>query len=217
MRAVTVNAAQLVGLETLKVGAIFDLVSARGVEVNSLADTVRQSIASSDAVKEATKLPAGRVASSRTVATAVKLLSNTGVTQIMVPMSTGMSETQTQTRLTADGSTVTETVKADPIAFEERTVQQFVLAVQSESVGSVLGLLNDQDPLYVSVRPLADDSETRQTTNHSSQIDRPVRAVIQEHVRGTDITSEVFLTDRPDEPLAMMPSYNDGGNAGEGR
>jgi flagella basal body P-ring formation protein FlgA len=205
MRAVTVNAAQLVGLETLKVGTIFDLVAARGVEVNALADTVRQSIASSDAVKEATKLPAGRVASSRTVATAVKLLSNTGVTQIMIPKSTGPTETQTQTRLTADGSTVTETVKSDPITFEERTVPQYVLAIQSEFVGSVLGLLDDQNPLYVSVRPLSNDVESERFGNHNREIDRPVRAVIQEHVRGQDITSEVFLTDRP-EPLAMTAS-----------
>lgn len=217
MRAVTVNAAQLVGLETLKVGALFDLVAARGVDVSSLADTVRQSIASSDAVKEATKLPIGRVASLRTVATAVELLSNTGVTQIKVPTSTGMTETQTQTRLTADGSTITETVKADPIAFEERTVPQYVLAIQSEFVGSVLGLLDDQNPLYVSVRPLTNDVESHESSNQGSEIDRPVRAIIQEHVRGTDITSEVFLTDRP-EPLAMMHGTEFGdANAFEGR
>ncbi|QDS91716.1 hypothetical protein FF011L_04490 [Roseimaritima multifibrata] len=202
MRAVTVNATQLVGLETLRVGAVFDLVSARGVQVNSLADSVRQSIASSDAVKEATKLPAGRVAASRTVASGVRLLSNTGVTQIMVPKSTGKKETQTQTRLAADGSTVTETLIADPVVFEERTVQQFVLAIKSEFVGSVLGLLDDQNPMYVSVRPLTHDNGS---DDASDEVDRPVRAVIQEHVRGTDITSEVFLTDRP-EPLSTLDS-----------
>jgi hypothetical protein len=211
MRAVTVNGAQLVGLETLKVGAIFDLVSARGVEVNSLADSVRQSIASSDAVKEATKLPAGRVASSRIVASEVKLLSNTGVAQIMVPRATGPTETQTQTRLTADGSTVTETVRADPVTFEERTVPQYVLAIQSEFVGSVLGLLDNQNPLYVSVRPITNEVESPQSSKQRHEIDRPVRAVIQEHVRGTEITSEVFLTDQP-EPLAMISSDEHGDN-----
>ncbi|XZE51437.1 hypothetical protein SH139x_003088 [Planctomycetaceae bacterium SH139] len=204
MRAVTVNAGQLIGLETLQVGAVFDVVSARGVEVNSLADNVRRSIGSSDAVREATKLPAGRVASSRTVASAVKLLSNTGVAKIMVPTSTGMSESQTQTRLTADGSTITETVKTDPVTFEERTVAQYVLAVQSEFVGSVLGLLDDQNPLYVSVRPLTDDNGGETSSNHGKNSDRPVQAVIQEHVRGPDITSEVFLTDHP-EPFASLP------------
>jgi hypothetical protein len=146
----------------------------------------------------------------------VKLLSNTGVTQIMVPTSTGPTETQTQTRLTADGSTVTETVRAEPIAFEERTVQQFVLAIQSEFVGSVLGLLDDQNPLYVSVRPLIQRNEPRGASDQTDKVNRPVRAVIREHVSGSDITSEVFLTDRP-ESLAMPIAAEGNASAGEGR
>ena len=209
MRAVTVNASQVVGMETLRVGAVFDLVAARGVEVNSLAGTVRQSLASSDAVREAMKLPGGRVAASRTIATQVKLLSNTGTTQVLVPKSTGATESQTQTRLAADGSTVTETVRQDPVNFEERTVQQFVLAVESEFVGSVLGLLDDQNPLYVSILPLSDRDESHVQGGQPVTANRPVRAVIQEHVRGIEISSEVFLTDRP-ETIAVMPLAVDG-------
>ncbi|MFG0267929.1 MAG: hypothetical protein ACF8AM_22660 [Rhodopirellula sp. JB055] len=216
MRAVTANASQIVGLETLQVGAVFDLVAARGVEVDSLGDSVRRSIGSGDAVKEATKLPAGRVSASRTVAARVKLLSNTGTTQIAVPKSTGVTETQTQTRLTADGSTITETVKADPIAMEERTVQQFVLAVPSESVGMVLGLLDNQNPLFVSVRPLVEEHHSVDASGKRANEEQPVHAVIQEHVRGMEVNSEVFLTDRA-EPLAAAPvSAGNNANAFEG-
>jgi flagella basal body P-ring formation protein FlgA len=204
MRGVTVNATQIVGLDSLSVGTVFDLVSARGIEVNSLADKVRQSIASSDAVKEATKLPGGRVAASRTVATQVKLLTNSGTVQVIVPKLGGVSEKQTQTQLTADGSTVTETVKSDPVTFEERTVPQFVLAVPNEFVGSVLGLLDAQNPLHVSLRPVNESSIQNADASRQGESDPAVRAVLQEHVRGTKIEKEVFLTDRPEPLVATL-------------
>jgi hypothetical protein len=209
MRAVTVNAAQLIGLETMKVGSVFDIIAASGVETNSLADNVRQSIASSDALREATKLPVGRVAASRTVAIKVKLLSNSGQAQILIPKVTGASESQRQTRLTADGSTITETVKSDPVTFEERTVQQYIIAVPEESVGAVLGLLDPETPLFVSVRPLESTDANNQANEPDNSVAHPVRAIIQQHIRGTDITSEVFLTDRP-EPLALTSSQSAG-------
>ncbi|TWT93525.1 SAF domain protein [Neorhodopirellula pilleata] len=204
MRGVTVNATQIVGLDSLSVGTVFDLVSARGIEVSSLADKVSQSIASSDAVKEATKLPGGRVAASRTVATQVRLLTNSGTVQIIVPKLGGVSEKQTQTQLTADGSTVTETVKSDPVTFEERTVPQFVLAVPDEFVGSVLGVLDTQNPLHVSLRPVNESSIQNADFSRQGESDPAVRAVLQEHVRGTRIEKEVFLTDRPEPLVATL-------------
>ncbi|QDV12602.1 SAF domain protein [Rosistilla oblonga] len=203
MRAITVNAAQIVGLDSVRVGTVFDLVSARGVEVASLADSVRPSISSPDAVQEATKLPGGRVAASRIIATEVELLSNIGVVQIAVPTSTGPGETQRQTQLNADGSTVTETVRTAPVVFEQRNVQQFVLAVPQEAVGSILGLLDTDNPLQVAIRPPSQDPVSNATadreypTNHADGASAAVRAVLQEHVRGTKIDTEVFLTDRP--------------------
>ncbi len=200
MRGVTVNADQIIGLQSLPIGSVFDLVSASGVEISALGDKVRPSISSPDAVKEAAKLWQGRVAAARPVALNVRLLSNVGTVKVTVPRVGAVTKRQSQTQMTADGSTVTETVESDPTVFEERTVPQFVLAVPVESVGEVLGLLDVNYPLQVSLRP----SKTNQSESSGDALNlqgepatsaQPIRAVIQEHVRGQDIQSEVFITD----------------------
>ncbi len=196
MKGVTVNAAQVVGLETLPVGTVFDVVAAKGIEVNALADAVRQSLSSADAVREVTKLPAGKVAASRVIAQNVQLVSNFGVTKIVLPRVGAVTETQTQTRLSPDGSTITETTKSDPTVYEERTVAQYVLAVPEEAVGTVMALLDPQAPLQISLHPVTvtdDDAKSGSTKKYDSTA---VRAVVQEHVRGAEISKEVFLTDR---------------------
>ena len=194
MRGVTVNAAELLGLSTVPIGTKFDIVSAAGVDVNSLADTVRQSLSSADAVREASKFSGGRISASRTVASQVKLLSNLGEAQVLIAQPGSVTETQSQTQLTPDGSTITETTKSAPVTYETRTVQQYVLAVPEGSVSSLLGLLDPQRPLRVSLRPEVE--KTTETLNPTPE--PPVRPVIQEHIRGTDRQREIFLTDRPD-------------------
>ena len=196
MRGITVNSRQIVGLESIRPGIAFDLVAARGVEVNSLADSVRQTLSSSDAVREATKLPVGRVAASRTVATGAVLLSELGDSTILIQTGGAANEEERETRITPDGSTVTETVKRDPVVASEFTVQRFVLAVPESQVGSVLGLLDIQNPLFVSLQPLSGNQPSIDFRDSSQSVDAPVRAVIREHIRGSEIRSEVFLTDR---------------------
>jgi len=198
MRGVTVNSAQISGLGAVSPGVSFDLVAARGVEVTSLADDVRQSLSSPDAVREAAKLPGGKVSVSRVVASGVRWLTDLGESTVVVENRTGPVQRQTQTRLLADGSTVTEIVTESPSAFEQRTVREYVLAVPEESVGAVMGLLDVHNPLAVSLRPLSGDyEESEQSESNGASADPPVRAVIQEHLRGTDIRSEVFLTNAP--------------------
>jgi flagella basal body P-ring formation protein FlgA len=207
MRGVTVNSAQVLGLESLAEGSRFDLATADSVDVISLGDEIRQSLASSDAVREAAKLPSGNVSTSRVIANDVLLLSDLGESTITVQTVAAPAQTQTRTRLTPDGSTITEEVIEQPsFASEQRTVRSYILAVPESSLSAVVGMLDVQLPLAASILPL-DTANAAQTSMSVSaprgpgsqmmRTEAPVRAVIQEHVRGTEIRTEVFLTDRP--------------------
>ena len=201
MRGVTVNSSQLAGLATLSPGTLFDIVTARGVAVSSLGDTVRASISSEDAVRESAKQPSGSVSVSRIIAENAVLVANVGEVSIVV----NNIQRKTETQLQPDGSTVTvETVIDDPTSV---MVQQSVIAVPEEFLGEFLGLLNAGPGLFASLRPVTSpavgrsetfESESAQSpTTTTTKPAAPVRAVITEHVRGQDIRSEVFLTDRP--------------------
>ena len=201
LRGVTVNSSQLAGLATLSPGTLFDIVTARGVAVSSLGDTVRASISSEDAVRESAKQPSGSVSVSRIIAENAVLVANVGEVSIVV----NNIQRKTETQLQPDGSTVTvETVIDDPTSV---MVQQSVIAVPEEFLGEFLGLLNAGPGLFASLRPVTSpavgrsetfESESPQSpTTTTTKPAAPVRAVITEHVRGQDIRSEVFLTDRP--------------------
>jgi hypothetical protein len=195
MRGVTVNSSQLAGLETLSPGTRFDIVTAHRVAVSTLGNTVRQSLSSEDAVRESVKQPGGSVAVSRIVAEQAVLVSHVGDVSIVV----NNVQRKTETQLQADGSTVTvETVIDDPTSV---VVQQSVIAVPEAFLVDVLGLLNGGPGLFASLRPVngsaASGSDPANAAVSSVQPSAPVRAVITEHVRGQDIQSEVFLTDRP--------------------
>ncbi|MEM7558103.1 MAG: hypothetical protein AAF394_03195 [Planctomycetota bacterium] len=202
-RAITVNSAQLIGLEGLTTGSLVDIASASGVQVNQLGGTVRQVLSSSDAVREAGKLPSGRVSVSRVVAEEVRMLAHLGESTLTFTIPGVPSETQTQTRLLEDGTVSTETVRVTPPTTETRVVQRYVIAVREEQVGGLVGLLDATSPLIAAVRPLSgapSESKLHQTRKPAIP---PVRAVIREHISGTDVSTEVFLTDQPVLPPAQ--------------
>jgi flagella basal body P-ring formation protein FlgA len=200
MRGVTVNSSQLAGLATLSPGTRFDIVTAHGVAVSSLGDTVRASISSEDAVRESAKQPSGSVSVSRIIAENAVLVANVGEVSIVV----NNVQRKTETQLQPDGSTVTvETVIDDPTSV---MVEQSVIAVPEAFLGEFLGLLNAGPGLFASLRPVtapsagsdvSSESENAHSPSSTAKPAAPVRAVITEHVRGEDIRSEVFLTDRP--------------------
>ncbi len=197
MRGVTVNSLQIRGLDSLASGTFFDVISAQGIDVQSLADSVRQSVASDDAVRESTKLPGGRVPASRVIASNAILVANLGSTTVELERISTPAERQTQTRLAADGSTITETILEEPtVTVESREVTQFVIAVDEMSIGSVMGLLDPKQPLQIALRPHATSGKPPTSSELEYGVNERVRAVLQEHVRGNEITSEVFLTDR---------------------
>jgi len=191
MRGVTVNSSQLAGLAALSPGTQFDIVTARGVNVSALADTVRPSISSEDAVKESSKLPAGSVSVSRIVASNVLLVANVGEVSIVV----NSLQRKKETHLQPDGSTVTtETVLDDPTTV---MVQQSVIAIPEAFLGDVLGLLNGEPGLFASLRPAGPAAENSENFTPPVVPSAPVRAVITEHISGQNTRTEVFLTDRP--------------------
>ncbi|MEM9365531.1 MAG: hypothetical protein AAGD07_06005 [Planctomycetota bacterium] len=193
-RAITVNSAQILGLEGLTTGAVFDVASARGIEVSQLGNSVRQVLSSNDAIQEAEKLPTGRVPVSRTIAAEVRMLANLGESTLTVARPGEPIESQTQTRLLADGSVVTETTRVSPPTTENRIVQRYVIAVSEAQVGAVLGLLDINRPLFAAIRPLPTGANSGHVSNSEST---PVRAIIREHIQGNDRNTEVFLTDGP--------------------
>jgi len=218
MRGVTVNSLQLVGLANATAGTRFDIVAPRGVKVADLADRVRPSLSSEDAIKEASKLPSGSVSASRVVAENVLLVANFGEATIVVSNRVGAVERKTQTLLQPDGSTITtESVIEDPTTVNEQlVVQQAFIAVPEASLTSLLGLLNEQPALMASLHPIAAVSVVDEKTIPSAtQRPLPVRAIIQEHIRGQTLNTEVFLTDRPvNAVLAAKPPVFEGESGG---
>lgn len=207
MRGVVVNSRQILGLETVTRGLPFNIVSAKGVAVSSLGGKVRQSLASSDAVLEARKLPVGNVPTSRIVATEVTLLADLGEAIFIDEFIRTEEKEDEVSSKTAEGDIITRTVTRTPILDQnEVMVRRYVLAVPEPLVGALLGMLDLRNPLFVSLQNSGPaNADGSQAPAPALQTLAPVRAVIQEHVRGTDITSEVFLTDRP-EPLSTLDS-----------
>lgn len=191
-RGLTVTSAQIAGLDALPIGSVFDLATARGVDVQSLADQARQSIASSDAVREAAKLPVGNVPVSRRIASSVRLMADLG--EVTINVERPAQVTETQVTLRPDGSTE-ETTRLLPPTTETQSVRRYVLAVEQSELAAVLGSLDDQNPLMVALRPIVAEVET---SSDSQNAPPAIRAVIQEHVRGNEIETEVFLTDQPE-------------------
>jgi len=198
-RGVAVNSAQVDGLGGIAEGSVFDLITGGGISVSQLADSARQSLAGPDAIQESGKLPGGTVSTARVIATGITLLADLGEATITVTTRVPPQQLQTRTRLAPDGSTITEEVLTQPtLSSEQRTVQRFVLAVPESAVQSVVGLLDTQNPLAVSMRPLNPKPAEDDGDQDESGSPDPVRAVIQEHIRGDEISTEVFLTDRPE-------------------
>lgn len=198
-RGVTVNSAQVEGLIGIAEGSVFDLMTGGGVSVSALADSARRSLSGPDAIQESGKLPTGKVSNARVIATGVTLLADLGETTITVARRGAPQQLQTRTRLVPDGSTITEEVLEEPaISSEQQTVERFVLAVPEAAAQSVVGMLDVQNPLAVSLRPLNANASETGIKRDDSQSPNLVRAVIQEHVRGDEISTEVFLTDRPE-------------------
>ncbi|MEM7478384.1 MAG: hypothetical protein AAF483_25660 [Planctomycetota bacterium] len=201
MRGVTVNSAQVQGLDALAEGSVFDLATSGSVAMRSLADKVSQSLASSNAIREAAKKPNGNVSTSRVLAPSVILLADLGEASISVQRAMNTGEVQRTTRLAPDGSTITEEIVApSAVSTTQMQVQKYMLAVPEASVTAVIGMLDVQNPLRASILPLSNASES--SASRPTTQSQPVRAVIQEHVRGEQVTTEVFLTDQPESPAA---------------
>jgi len=224
MRGVVVNSRQVIGLETVSVGTPFDILSAKGLDVSGLGGNVRQTISSSDAVTEARKLPSGKIASSRVVAPGIILLADLGETTFIDEFTQIEEKEETQSSKTAEGDTITRTVTRRPVLQQDEVlVHRYILAVPEPFVGSLLGLLDLRNPLFVSLQPSSNSqqSDTRKADTRTQPLVietlQPIRAVLQQHVRGSRIESEVFLTDRTPTSVSVASENADGVSTREAR
>ena len=217
MRGVIVNSRQIFGLETVSIGTPFDILSAKGIDVGSLGGTVRQSLSSSDAVIEARKLPIGKIPSSRIVAAGITVLADLGEAAFIDEFISVEVKEETENTKTAEGDIFKRMVTRTPVLIkDEVTVRRYVLAVPEPFVGSLLGMLDLRNPLFVSLHPLG-ESRANGSNMQPGSIEtlEPVRAIIQEHVRGQTLNTEVFLTDRPvNAVLAAKPPVFEGESSG---
>lgn len=195
-RGVVVNSLQVLGLEAVGEGMVFDVTFARGVEVASLGDSVRQVILSADAVREAAKLPTGRIPVTRAVASGARLLADLGESTVTIEVAGDLTQQQTQTRLNEDGSVVTETSTLAPAQRIAQPVRRYFLAVAETEAAALLGSLDLQSPLQVALLPLEDQNQEIKRSSKPGNRPAPVRAIVCEHIRGNELETEVFLTDR---------------------
>ncbi|TWT58861.1 SAF domain protein [Thalassoglobus neptunius] len=217
MLGMSVNGQQVLGLdglEDLHRGDRFQLVAVRPYDIDALGGTVRRGLTNGDAIQQA--LGAGDLFQRAIVdvlCSEVQLVDFGADIQTVQSSVVNETQTTTETQLTPNGPIRVVNELVTPEVNERQvTAKTYLLALQPNDVGQLAqalavgtqiiavplpGTSADQSPPTVSI-----ESGLVQQPTVDIELPRPK---IVEHIRGTEVTRDVWITPTKPEPI---PSSN---------